>query len=67
MSGWPERACCTIWLGTLLYLIYAYLVYAMAVHLNALFLVYVAVLSNADDPMSGSGPVTLLRLLPNCG
>lgn len=27
----------------------------------------VAVLSNADDPMSGSGPVTLLRLLPNCG
>ncbi|GAA4901261.1 hypothetical protein GCM10025789_19900 [Tessaracoccus lubricantis] len=33
-----------IWLGTLLYLVYAYLVYAMAVHFNGLFLVYVAVL-----------------------
>lgn len=33
-----------LWLGTLLYLIYAYVVYAMAVHFNALFLVYVAVL-----------------------
>ena len=27
----------------------------------------VAVLSNTGDPMSGSGPVTLLRLLPSCG
>ena len=33
-----------IWLGTLVYLIYAYIVYAMAVHLNALFLMYVAIL-----------------------
>lgn len=33
-----------VWLGTLLYLIYAYLVYAMAVHFGRLFLVYVAVL-----------------------
>jgi hypothetical protein len=33
-----------VWLGTLLYLIYAFIVYAVAVHLNALFLVYVAVL-----------------------
>jgi len=33
-----------VWLGTLLYLVYAYIVYAVAVHLNALFLVYVAVL-----------------------
>jgi len=33
-----------VWLGTLLYLIYAFVVYAMAVHLNYLFLVYVAVL-----------------------
>lgn len=33
-----------IWLGTLLYLVYAYIVYAMAVHFNVLFLVYVAVL-----------------------
>ncbi|HEX2856261.1 MAG TPA: hypothetical protein VHO26_02115 [Propionibacteriaceae bacterium] len=32
-----------IWLGTLLYLVYAYVVYAMAVHFNRLFLVYVAV------------------------
>lgn len=33
-----------VWLGTLLYLLYAFVVYVMAVHLNALFLVYVAVL-----------------------
>ncbi len=33
-----------VWLGTLLYLVYAYVVYAMAVHFNRLFLVYVAVL-----------------------
>ncbi|MBB1508303.1 hypothetical protein [Tessaracoccus sp. MC1756] len=33
-----------VWLGTVLYLIYAYVVYAMAVHFNGLFLVYVAVL-----------------------
>ena len=33
-----------VWLGTLLYLVYAFIVYAMAVHLNGLFLVYVAVL-----------------------
>jgi len=33
-----------VWLGTLLYLVYAYVVYAMAVHFNQLFLVYVAVL-----------------------
>jgi len=33
-----------LWLGTLLYLIYAYIVYAVAVHFNVLFLVYVAIL-----------------------
>ena len=33
-----------IWLGTLLYLIYAYVIYSMAVHFNELFLVYVAAL-----------------------
>lgn len=33
-----------VWLGTLLYLIYAYIVYGVAVHFNALFLVYVAAL-----------------------
>jgi hypothetical protein len=33
-----------VWLGTLLYLVYAFTVYAMAVHLNGLFLVYVGVL-----------------------
>lgn len=31
-----------VWLGTLLYLIYAFIVYSMAVHFTALFLVYVA-------------------------
>ena len=33
-----------VWLGALLYLVYAYVIYAMAVHFNHLFLVYVAVL-----------------------
>ena len=33
-----------IWLGTLLYLVYAYVIYSMAVHFNELFLVYVAAL-----------------------
>lgn len=33
-----------VWLGTLLYLVYAYVVYAMAIHFNGLFLVYVAAL-----------------------
>lgn len=33
-----------VWLGALLYLVYAFVVYAVAVHLNDLFLVYVAVL-----------------------
>ena len=33
-----------VWLGTVLYLVYAFVVYAVAVHFNYLFLVYVAVL-----------------------
>lgn len=33
-----------VWLGTLMYLVYAFVVYAVAVHLNRLFLAYVAVL-----------------------
>ena len=37
-----------VWLGTLLYLIYAYVVYSMAVHFNELFLIYVAVLGLAS-------------------
>ncbi|GGD30244.1 hypothetical protein [Nocardioides daphniae] len=33
-----------VWLGALLYFVYAFVVYAMAVHFNSLFLAYVAVL-----------------------
>lgn len=33
-----------VWVGALLYFLYAYIVYSLAVHLNDLFLVYVAVL-----------------------
>ncbi|MET1081959.1 MAG: hypothetical protein ABWY12_02760 [Burkholderiales bacterium] len=32
------------WMGTLLYLLYAYIVYAFAVHFGQLFLIYVAIL-----------------------
>jgi len=34
-----------VWSGVLLYLIYAYVIYAFDVHYNSLFLVYVAILS----------------------
>jgi len=33
-----------VWSGVLLYLIYAYVIYAFDVHFNSLFLVYVAIL-----------------------
>ncbi|MDP3894828.1 hypothetical protein [Nocardioides sp.] len=33
-----------VWLGTLLYLVYAYVIFSVAVHFNQLFLVYVAAL-----------------------
>lgn len=33
-----------VWVGTLLYFLYAYIVYSLAVHFNDLFLVYVAAL-----------------------
>lgn len=39
-----SRRAALVWLGTLLYLVYAFVVYAMAVHFSSLFLVYVAVL-----------------------
>jgi hypothetical protein len=41
-SGSPRAG--ALWTGTLLYLLYAYIVYAFAVHFSRLFLVYVAVL-----------------------
>jgi hypothetical protein len=48
VSAWwcrrGSHAAALVWLGTLFYFVYAYLVYAMAVHFNYLFLVYVAVL-----------------------
>lgn len=37
-------AAAVVWLGALLYLVYAYVIYAMALHFNQLFLVYVAIL-----------------------
>lgn len=42
-KGSSHRAA-LVWFGTLLYLVYAYVLYAMAVHFNQLFLVYVAAL-----------------------
>lgn len=37
-----------VWVGTLLYFLYAYIVYSLAVHYNDLFLVYVAVLGTTS-------------------
>jgi hypothetical protein len=45
--GGSHRAA-LVWLGTLFYLVYAYVVYSMAVHFNGLFLVYVACLGLAS-------------------
>ncbi|MBN1964595.1 MAG: hypothetical protein JW910_08105 [Anaerolineae bacterium] len=36
-----------VWLGTLLYLVYTYLVFAFSVHFNALFPVYIALLGGS--------------------
>lgn len=48
LSGYAYRQgshrAALVWLGTLLYLVYAFIVYSMAVHFNQLFLVYVATL-----------------------
>lgn len=43
-----------MWLGTLMYCIYAYLVYAFAVHFNPLFLVYVTILGSCTHALIGS-------------
>ncbi|MFC0682785.1 hypothetical protein ACFFGH_33555 [Lysobacter korlensis] len=48
-----------LWTGTLLYILYAYIVYAFAVHFSRLFLIYVAVL--------GLVFYTLLAALPMRG
>jgi hypothetical protein len=42
------------WIGTLLYLLYAYIVYAFAVHFGRLFLVYVAVLGLVSYTLIGA-------------
>ncbi|TFC30684.1 hypothetical protein E3O25_03135 [Cryobacterium sp. TMT1-3] len=59
------------WMGTLLYLLYAYIVYAFAVHFGRLFLVYIAILglvfftlvialsARERVPAHPSGPVRL--------
>ncbi len=36
-----------VWMGTLLYLVYNFLIYAVAVHFNALFLVYCVILGGS--------------------
>jgi len=43
-----------VWSGTLLYLIYAYVIYAFDVHYNSLFLVYVAILGLSFYSLLGS-------------
>jgi hypothetical protein len=43
-----------VWIGALLYFVYAYLIYAMAVHLNYLFLGYVAALGLSAYALVGA-------------
>jgi hypothetical protein len=45
-----------VWMGTLIFLLYNFLVYAMAVHFNALFLVYCGVLGFSFYALVGSLP-----------
>ena len=52
-----------VWSGVLLYLVYAYCIYAFDVHYNRLFLVYVAILGLSFYTLvSGVGHVPLDRL-----
>lgn len=43
-----------IWIGTLFYFIYAYLIYAFFIHFNYLFLIYVVVLGLSFYTLTGS-------------
>lgn len=43
-----------VWSGVLLYLIYAYVIYAFDVHFNSLFLVYVAILGLSFYALAGN-------------
>ena len=43
-----------VWNGVLLYLLYAYIIYAFDIHLNSLFLVYVAILGLSFYALVGS-------------
>ncbi|GHO65425.1 hypothetical protein KSC_043170 [Ktedonobacter sp. SOSP1-52] len=43
-----------VWSGVLLYLLYAYIIYAFALHFNSLFLVYVAILGLSFYALVGS-------------
>ena len=43
-----------VWSGVLLYLLYAYIIYAFDVHFNSLFLVYVAILGLSFYALVGS-------------
>lgn len=43
-----------VWSGVLLYLLYAYIIYAFDIHLNSLFLVYVAILGLSFYALVGS-------------
>jgi hypothetical protein len=42
-----------VWSGVLLYLIYAYVIYAFDVHFNSLFLVYIAILGLSFYALEG--------------
>ena len=48
-----------VWMGTLVFLLYNFAVYAMAVHFNALFLAYCGILDGSFYVLVGSLPVAL--------
>lgn len=56
-----------LWLGTLFYLLYAYIVYAFAVHFGRLFLVYVAVLGLVSFTLIAAPPAKTQRASAGSG
>jgi len=58
-AGFAQRGSTSarlVWMGTLVFLLYNFVIYAMAVHFNALFLVYCGILGGSSYALVGSLP-----------
>ena len=58
-AGWAQRGSISarlVWMGTLVFLLYNFVIYAVAVHFNALFLAYCGILGGSFYALVGSFP-----------